>query len=53
MKVMVEDLEVLFPYDYIYPEQYLYMIKLKQSLTRGIVFFFVGLCFAFELLIDC
>lgn len=27
MKLMVEDLEVLFPYDYIYPEQFDYMVR--------------------------
>ena len=29
---MIDDLPVLFPYDYIYPEQYLYMIELKKCL---------------------
>lgn len=29
---MIDDLPVLFPYDYIYPEQYLYMLELKKCL---------------------
>ena len=32
MKLQVEDLAVLFPYDYVYPEQYQYMLELKRSL---------------------
>ena len=28
----MDDLPVLFPYDYIYPEQYLYMLELKKCL---------------------
>jgi len=36
MKFQIEDLTVYFPYSYIYPEQYKYMYKLKQSLdTKG------------------
>lgn len=32
----IEGLEVLFPYDYIYPEQYSYMVELKRALdARG------------------
>ena len=30
MRFMIEDLEVFFPYPYIYPEQYEYMCKLKK-----------------------
>ncbi|XP_067681689.1 general transcription and DNA repair factor IIH helicase subunit XPD-like [Haliotis asinina] len=32
MKLNVDGLLVYFPYDYIYPEQYLYMLELKRSL---------------------
>jgi len=32
MRFMLEGLEVFFPYDYIYPEQYRYMLELKRSL---------------------
>ncbi|XP_065563934.1 general transcription and DNA repair factor IIH helicase subunit XPD-like [Artemia franciscana] len=32
MKIEVDGLEVLFPYDYIYPEQYSYMLELKKGL---------------------
>lgn len=35
MRFKIEDLEVLFPYDYVYPEQLQYMTRLKQSLSRG------------------
>ncbi|XP_076276689.1 general transcription and DNA repair factor IIH helicase subunit XPD isoform X1 [Lasioglossum baleicum] len=32
MKISVEGLLVYFPYDYIYPEQYAYMLELKRGL---------------------
>ncbi|CAB0037139.1 unnamed protein product [Trichogramma brassicae] len=32
MKISVDGLIVYFPYDYIYPEQYAYMLELKQGL---------------------
>ncbi|XP_076100615.1 general transcription and DNA repair factor IIH helicase subunit XPD-like [Mytilus galloprovincialis] len=32
MKINVDGLLVLFPYDYIYPEQYMYMVELKRTL---------------------
>ncbi|KAJ3195239.1 hypothetical protein HK101_000768 [Irineochytrium annulatum] len=32
MKFYLDDLEVLFPYDYIYPEQYAYMRDMKRAL---------------------
>ncbi|KMQ96493.1 tfiih basal transcription factor complex helicase xpd subunit [Lasius niger] len=32
MKISVEGLIVYFPYDYIYPEQYAYMLELKRGL---------------------
>jgi DNA excision repair protein ERCC-2 len=32
MKFNIDEVEVHFPYSYIYPEQYYYMVKLKQSL---------------------
>ncbi|XP_046401434.1 general transcription and DNA repair factor IIH helicase subunit XPD [Ischnura elegans] len=32
MKLKVDDLDVYFPYDYIYPEQYAYMSELKKTL---------------------
>lgn len=32
MRIDVDGLEVLFPYDYIYPEQYSYMLELKHCL---------------------
>lgn len=32
MKLSVDGLEVLFPYEYIYPEQYSYMCELKKGL---------------------
>jgi len=28
----LEELPVIFPYDYIYPEQYAYMLELKRTL---------------------
>jgi len=35
MRFLIDDLEVIFPYDYIYPEQYEYMRQLKNTLTKG------------------
>ncbi|EAL73159.1 transcription factor IIH component [Dictyostelium discoideum AX4] len=35
MKFYIEDLLVYFPYSYIYPEQYSYMVALKRSLDNG------------------
>ncbi|CAI5483377.1 unnamed protein product [Closterium sp. Yama58-4] len=32
MKFQIEDLDVYFPYEYIYPEQYEYMVELKRTL---------------------
>ncbi|XP_066589764.1 general transcription and DNA repair factor IIH helicase subunit XPD isoform X1 [Prorops nasuta] len=32
MKIIVDGLIVFFPYDYIYPEQYAYMLELKRAL---------------------
>ncbi|KAJ2512815.1 TFIIH/NER complex ATP-dependent 5'-3' DNA helicase subunit [Coemansia sp. RSA 1939] len=32
MKFFIDDLPVVFPYDYVYPEQYQYMCALKRSL---------------------
>lgn len=32
MKINIDGLEVLFPYDYIYPEQYHYMCDLKKAI---------------------
>jgi len=32
MRFFLEDLEVFFPYDYCYHEQYTYMLKLKQAI---------------------
>ncbi|GAB7341120.1 hypothetical protein MBLNU457_7428t1 [Dothideomycetes sp. NU457] len=35
MKFMIDDLEILFPYPRIYPEQYAYMCDLKRTLDAG------------------
>ena len=36
MKFQLEGLTVYFPYEFIYPEQYQYMLELKRSLdARG------------------
>lgn len=32
MKFFIDELEILFPYEYIYPEQYAYMVELKKGL---------------------
>ena len=32
MKFKIDDLDVFFPYEYIYPEQYEYMVELKRTL---------------------
>ena len=36
MKIKLEGLTVFFPYEYIYPEQYQYMVKLKQALDAKV-----------------
>jgi len=35
MKFILEGLTVYFPYEFIYPEQYRYMLELKRSLDAG------------------
>lgn len=35
MKFVLEGLTVYFPYEFIYPEQYRYMLELKRSLDAG------------------
>lgn len=32
----VDGLAVVFPYDYVYPEQYEYMLELKRVLDAGV-----------------
>lgn len=39
MKIDVDGLEVLFPYDFVYPEQVLYMQELKKSLDARVSIF--------------
>jgi DNA excision repair protein ERCC-2 len=36
MIFQLEDLKVYFPYDYIYPEQYKYMLELKHGLDAKV-----------------
>jgi hypothetical protein len=35
-RLFVDGLRVYFPYEYIYPEQYEYMLTLKQTLDSGV-----------------
>ena len=35
MKFQIEDVTVHFPYDYIYPEKYSYMVELKRALDAN------------------
>mmetsp|Transcript_13954 Transcript_13954/g.55062 ORF Transcript_13954/g.55062 Transcript_13954/m.55062 type:complete len:803 (+) Transcript_13954:51-2459(+) len=35
MRIQIDELEVLFPYSFIYPEQYEYMKALKRGLDQG------------------
>ncbi len=35
-RLTVDGLPVLFPYDYIYPEQYSYMLELKRTLDAKV-----------------
>lgn len=39
-RIKIEELEVYFPYDYVYPEQVLYMKELKKSLDAQVCLFF-------------
>lgn len=36
MKFTIEDLTIYFPYDFIYPEQYSYMVQLKHILDAKV-----------------
>lgn len=38
-RISVDGLIVYFPYDYIYPEQYAYMLELKRGLDAKVLFF--------------
>ena len=35
-RITVDGMPVLFPYDYIYPEQYSYMVELKRTLDAKV-----------------
>lgn len=35
-RLTVDGMPVIFPYDYIYPEQYSYMLELKRSLDAKV-----------------
>lgn len=35
-RLTVDGLPVVFPYDYIYPEQYAYMLELKRTLDAKV-----------------
>ena len=35
-RLSVDGLPVVFPYDYIYPEQYAYMVELKRTLDAKV-----------------
>ncbi len=37
-RFFLEGLLVYFPYDYVYPEQYNYMLELKRALDAGVRF---------------
>ena len=36
MRFEIDDLPVYFPYDYIYPEQYQYMVEIKRALDAKV-----------------
>ncbi len=36
MRFTIDQLEVYFPYDYIYPEQYEYMVEIKRALDAKV-----------------
>lgn len=36
MQLMIDDVPVIFPYAYIYPEQYAYMVSLKRILDAKV-----------------
>ena len=40
-RLNVDGLIVYFPYDYIYPEQYMYMLELKKTLDAKVNNFFL------------
>ena len=36
MKFQIDEVTVYFPYNYIYPEQYSYMLELKKALDANV-----------------
>lgn len=38
-RINIDGLLVLFPYDYIYPEQYSYMLELKRTLDAKVTYY--------------
>lgn len=37
-RLSIDGLPVVFPYDYIYPEQYAYMLELKRTLDAKVLY---------------
>lgn len=48
-RLTVDGLLVYFPYDYIYPEQYAYMLELKRALDAKVSYSLHSLCILFLL----
>lgn len=43
-RLSIDGLPVVFPYEYIYPEQYAYMLELKRTLDAKVPYFVMQLC---------
>lgn len=41
-RLSIDGLPVVFPYEYIYPEQYAYMLELKRTLDAKVLTYFAS-----------
>jgi DNA excision repair protein ERCC-2 len=52
-RLTVDGLPVIFPYDYIYPEQYAYMLELKRTLDAKVrVRLVIIICYKLRIAVD-
>lgn len=51
-RLNIDGLVVYFPYEYIYPEQYSYMLELKRSLDAKVILYWMNsFCIIIEIII--
>lgn len=50
-RLNIDGLVVYFPYEYIYPEQYSYMLELKRSLDAKVILYWMNsFCIIIEII---